>query len=248
MSLVLHNLGLRAGVHGPMLCSGLNTSIEPGQRWVLLGPNGSGKSTLLATVAGLLAPAQGHITLHGRALDAWPLEALARERAWCPPHWSDPFPATVAETVQLAQRQADLAALHALLERFDIATLARADVRTLSAGERQRVALASAWWQGAALLMLDEPTSHLDLAHQELLLRRLVEHEGSVITSLHDLNLAWRVATHAVLFDGHGGVHAGSRQDMMTPDLLAQAFGVPVAWVDVCGQRRLWVGAMEQGA
>ncbi len=135
-----------------------------------------------------------------------------------------------------------------LLESFDIATLARADVRTLSAGERQRVALASAWWQGAALLMLDEPTSHLDLAHQELLLRRLAEHEGSVITSLHDLNLAWRVATHAVLFDGRGGVRAGSREDVMVPDLLAKAFGVPVAWVNVCGQRRLWVGAMEQGA
>jgi iron complex transport system ATP-binding protein len=243
--LALHDVGLRAGTHGRLLCRGLNAVVEPGQRWVLLGPNGAGKSTLLATLAGLLLPAQGTIALHGRALGEWPLAALARERAWCPPHWTDPFPATVAETVRLARRHDnddDAVALHRLLDRFDVAPLADADVRTLSGGERQRVALATAWWQGAPLLLLDEPTAHLDLSHQELLVERLQQHSGSVVASLHDLNLAWRVATHAVLLDGRGGVLVGTRDAVLTPERLGQAFSVPIAWVEVCGQRRLWVG------
>jgi iron complex transport system ATP-binding protein len=241
--LALHDVCLRAGTHGRVLCSGLSAVVEPGQRWVLLGPNGAGKSTLLATLAGLLLPAGGEITLHGRALDEWPLGELARERAWCPPHWTDPFPATVAETVRLARRDDDgAAALRLLLDQFDVAPLANADVRTLSGGERQRVALATAWWQGAPLLLLDEPTAHLDLAHQELLVQRLHEHGGSVVASLHDLNLAWRVATQAVLLDGRGGAVVGTRDEVLTPERLGHAFGVPIAWVEVCGQRRLWVG------
>lgn len=241
--LALHDVALRAGTRGRVLCSGLNAVVEPGQRWVLLGPNGAGKSTLLATLAGLLLPAQGTITLHGLALDEWPLAELARERAWCPPHWTDPFPATVAETVRLARQPADDAsALRALLDRFDVAPLAAADVRTLSGGERQRVALATAWWQGAPLLLLDEPTAHLDLSHQELLVARLLEHSGSVVASLHDLNLAWRVATHTVLLDGRGGAIVGTRDAVLTPERLGHAFAVPIAWVEVCGQRRLWVG------
>ena len=241
--LAMHDLSLRAGAHGRLLCSGLNAVVEPAQRWVLLGPNGAGKSTLLATLAGLLSPAQGEITLHGRVLDEWPLEALARERAWCPPHWTDPFPATVEETVRLArQRKGDDVALRTLLDQFDVASLAQADVRTLSGGERQRVALATAWWQGTPWLLLDEPTAHLDLSHQELLVQRLLEHVGSVVVSLHDLNLAWRVATHAVLLDGRGAAVAGSRDEVLTPERLGRAFDVPVAWVEVCGQRRLWVG------
>lgn len=255
-ALEVHGLGLRAGAHGRSLCSGLGFAVEPGQCWVLLGPNGAGKSTLLATLSGLLAPAQGGVSLHGRALDAWPLAELAAQRAWCAPHWHDPFPATAAQTVQLARPRAawwlgdaegdEPAALQALLHELDLATLADADVRTLSDGERQRVALAAAWWQRAPLLLLDEPASHLDLSHQQLLVRLLHEHArggGSVVASLHDLDLAWRVATHAVLLDGRGHATAGVRDAVLVPERLSAAFGVPVAWVEVCEERRFWVGA-----
>jgi iron complex transport system ATP-binding protein len=248
----LDGVGLRAGEQGRWLCRGLQAQIEPGHRWVLLGPNGAGKSTLLAALAGLALPAQGQISLHGQTLAAWPPKALAGERAWCPPHWSDPFPATVAETVGLARDDAaDSAQLTTQLQAFDVHALAQADVRTLSGGERQRVALAAAWWQGAPALLLDEPTAHLDLAHQEMLLARLWAHTGdgvgSAVVSLHDLNLAWRLATHAVVFDGRGSAAAGPRDEVITPERLSGAFGVPVAWVQVCGQRRLWVGSMALG-
>ena len=258
MSLSVRGLTLRAGPRGRVLCSGLDFAVEHGQRWVLLGPNGAGKSTLLAALAGLITPAEGQVLLDSRALAGWPLDALARERAWCPAQWSDPFPATVAETVRLARPQApwwlstasdnDADALQRLLSSFDLAHLAQADVRTLSGGERQRVALAAAWWQSAPRLLLDEPSAQLDLAHQELLLARLLERDGSVVASLHDLNLAWRLATHAVLLDGRGNATAGERASVMQPERLATAFGVPIAWVEVCGQQRLWVGPMDRAA
>ncbi len=258
--LSMQSLVLRAGAGDRVLCSELSAEVGAGERWVLLGPNGAGKSTLLATLAGLMKPAQGAVLLHGRDLAEWPLAELSRERAWCAPHWSDPFPASVLETVGLARPRAawwtgeagDAAlaqAMQALLARFDIGALAQTDVRRLSDGERQRVALAAAWWQGAPLLLLDEPASHLDLAHRQLLVQRLREHSqggGSVVASLHDLDLAWQVATHAVLLDGRGGAQAGSRDEVLRPERLSAVFEVPVAWVEACGERRFWVG--ERGA
>jgi iron complex transport system ATP-binding protein len=252
--LAVEDLTLRAGGTGRVLCSGLSFAIAAHQCWVLLGPNGAGKSTLLATLAGLMPPPQGDVRLGARLLGQWPLGALARERAWCPPHWIDPFPASVAETVGLARVDGDAPnaqALHALLQQLDIAALADADVRTLSGGERQRVALAAAWWQGAPLLLLDEPASHLDLSHREHLVALLHSHlqgGGSAVVSVHDLDLAWRIATHAVLLDGQGGAAAGPRDAVLEPERMSAAFGVPVSWVEVCGQRRFWIGARPEAA
>jgi iron complex transport system ATP-binding protein len=252
--LAVEALTLRAGGTGRVLCSGLSFAIAAHQCWVLLGPNGAGKSTLLATLAGLMLPPQGDVRLGARSLGQWPLGALARERAWCPPHWIDPFPASVAETVSLARVDGDAPnaqTLHALLQQLDIAALVDADVRTLSGGERQRVALAAAWWQGAPLLLLDEPASHLDLSHREQLVALLRSHlqgGGSAVVSVHDLDFAWRIATHAVLLDGRGGAAAGARDAVMEPERLATAFAVPVSWVEVCGQRRFWIGARPEAA
>ncbi len=244
-TLHISGLRLRAGGVGRVLCEGLGFDVQAGERWVLLGPNGAGKSTLLACLAGLLQPAAASVTLNGRALNDWPAPTLARERAWCPPYWNDPFPATAWETIQLARdHAASQTERAALLQRWDITHLADHDVRTLSGGERQRVALATACWQGAPLLLLDEPTAHLDLAHQHGLVQTLHAWSaagGAVVTSLHDLNIAWQTATHAVLLDGRGVAWTGTREDVITPEHLALAFGVAVSWVEVCGERRLWV-------
>jgi iron complex transport system ATP-binding protein len=122
-------------------------------------------------------------------------------------------------------------------------------VRQLSGGERQRVAVATALLQGAPLLLLDEPASHLDLAHQQLLVDVLKRHAasgGALVASLHDINLAWDLASHAVLIDGRGAVHAGPRDAVMCSPLLAAAFGVAVDQVEVCGQKRFWVGPLRK--
>jgi iron complex transport system ATP-binding protein len=107
------------------------------------------------------------------------------------------------------------------------------------------VAVATALLQDTPLLLMDEPASHLDLAHQQTLvetLARCAQHGRAVVASLHDMNLAWDLATHAVVLDGRGGAVAGTRDVVMTPQRLSQAFGVTVDRVEVCGLSRFWVG------
>lgn len=252
----LRAVGLRAGgdAHGRVLFESLDATVNAGERWAVLGPNGSGKSSLLAAMAGVFHIASGELRLQGRPLAQWRPESLADWRAWCPQFWSDPFPSTVAETAAIAMRRGawwstardDDGAVAGTLAELDLASFASTDVRQLSGGERQRVAVATAFLQGAQLMLLDEPVSHLDLAHQGMLLRALMarsERGQAVVASLHDINLAWDLATHAVLLDGRGGARAGIREEVMTPPALSRAFGVPIDRVEVCGQTRFWVGS-----
>ena len=254
----VEGLSLRAGgsPRGRVLFEGLGFSVHAGQRWVVLGPNGAGKSSLIGALAGVFPAAAGHVLLQGRALAQWRASALADWRAWCPQFWSDPFPSTVEETARIAMRRGawwqvgddDTEAMTQTLKKLDLASLAHADVRQLSGGERQRVAVASALLQDTPLLLLDEPASHLDLAHQQTLLRLLIDRSAdgrALVASLHDINLAWDLATHAVLLDGHAQVAAGPRADVMTPSHLSSAFGVGIDRVEVCGQTRFWVGPLR---
>ena len=252
--LSVRGLSLRAGglVAARRLFDDLSFDVNPGERWVLLGPNGAGKSSLLAALAGIFPVAGGSVAVDGIALAEWRPAALAERRAWCPQFWSDPFPATVLDTAQLARRRGGWSQLpsavdaqtRALLMRLELDALAGADVRTLSGGERQRVAIATALLQGAPLQLLDEPASHLDLSHQQALLRLLGEHAeaGAVVASLHDLNLAAELASHVVLLDGRGGVLAGPREAVMRTERLGAAFGVAIESLVVGGRSRFWHG------
>ena len=252
LPIAIESLVLRAGgfADGRILIRDFSLRIAPGERWVVLGPNGAGKSTLLAALAGLTVPAAGRITLGDRALNEWPPGVLARERAWCPQFWLDPFPLSVWESVACA-----VLATHpeldgddsrrwaqASLEQLDVAHLSQKDVRALSGGERQRVALATACAQAAPILLLDEPTAHLDWGHQvalQLWLKRWTSGasatetetsaaKGTAIVAVHDLNLAWTLATHALLLDGNGGACFGPREDVLTASTLQAAYGVRV--------------------
>jgi iron complex transport system ATP-binding protein len=232
------------------LFRGLDLRVRAGERWVVIGPNGAGKSSLLAALAGVFPRVAGEVRIDAMPLADWRPDALAARRAWSPQFWSDPFPATVAETAALARRRgpawADALPAHdptvrAVLARLELGPLADADVRSLSGGERQRVALATALLQGAPLLLLDEPASHLDPAHQRLLVEVLAAHAatgGSVIASLHDLNLAWDLGRHCVVLDGRGGAVAGTRAEVMTADRLSDVFGVRFETLEVHGARR----------
>ncbi|HEX6707988.1 MAG TPA: ABC transporter ATP-binding protein [Albitalea sp.] len=253
--LELSGVALRAGgqPRGRRLFSDLGFAVQAGERWVVLGPNGAGKSSLLAAIAGVFPVDAGRVALQGRPLPQWHAPALADWRAWCPQFWIDPFPATVRETAAIARRRGawwsanggDVdPGLEKVLAELQLAPLADADVRLLSGGERQRVAVATALLQDAPLLLLDEPASHLDLAHQQVLLDILVRwsaQDRAVVASLHDINLAWDLATHAVLLDGRGAALAGTREAVMTPSALSRAFEVAVDRVEVCGQTRFWV-------
>jgi iron complex transport system ATP-binding protein len=257
LPLTFDGVSLRAGgrADGRLLCRQLNLQAAPGERWVLLGPNGAGKSTLLIATAGLVAPSEGSILFGDRPLATWRAEELARARAWCPQFWMDPFPVTAWETVacavlatqpQLSSATAEEVARDWLRE-IDAAAFADHDVRKLSGGERQRVALATAFAQGAPSLLLDEPTSHLDWPHQGLLLDLLKQWsatQGTVLAALHDVNLAWQLATHALLLDGKGGTISGSRETVLTGEAIGAAYGVPVRVLDD-GDSRLFRVRLE---
>ena len=255
VGLRLHAGGL---VRGRDLFGTLDLRIGSGQRWVVIGPNGAGKSSLLAAIAGIFPLAAGQVRIDGRALAAWSPDALAGRRAWSPQFWSDPFPATVRETAVLARDRGswwraaddsgDTAAIDRLLQRLDLDRLADIDVRALSGGERQRVAIATALLQEAPLLLLDEPASHLDPAHQRLLLALLSDHArqgGSVLASLHDLNLAWDLADHCIVLDGKGGAVAGPRDSVLTAERMSRVFEVAIESVELHGARRFVTGPEE---
>jgi len=205
--------------------------------------------------------ASGVVRVDGVALADWAPAALAERRAWSPQFWADPFPATVRETAALA-RGRDVRWRGALdprpdpevervLARLGLEALADHDVQTLSGGERQRVALATALLQDAPLLLLDEPASHLDLAHQRLLLDVLLAHAergGALVASLHDLDLGWDLASHVVLLDGTGGAIAGPRDAVLTADRLGAVFGVEIQAIEIGAARRFVVGAERREA
>ncbi|MBP0591382.1 ABC transporter ATP-binding protein [Paraburkholderia sp. LEh10] len=242
-SMHAHRLTLRAGSR--TLLEDFTHTFYPGEVWCIAGPNGAGKTTLIATLAGLLRPAHGHVELDGMRVNDWPLACLARRRSLMPQTSHDAFSASVLDIVLLNrfphlagwgwERDEDRAAAHAALDTLGLAGFASRDVLSLSGGERQRVALAAALCQDAPLLLLDEPLAHLDLHHQIECLDALsawTRGAGrTVMFSCHDLNLARRFATHALLLEGNGLAHAGPVRDVLTPALASRAFGYPLVLI-----------------
>ena len=239
---VIRLRGVTLEVGGRRRVEGLDLDIERGQRWVILGPNGAGKSTLLSVLAGLYCAECGDVQLAGRDFGRWQVEALAAARALVTDRWVDPFAVSALDTVLTARYRfgagdAD-GARRAVeeLEKLDCAVLADHDVRTLSRGERQRVALATALAQEAPLLLLDEPTSHQDPRHQQLVLRRLASIDGcTLVASMHDVNAARRLATHVLLLTGAGRWEAGEMQRVLTAERLATLFGTPFVAINTPG-------------
>lgn len=233
-------LTLRAGTR--TLLDAFTHTFYAGEIWCIAGPNGAGKTTLLSTLAGLLRPAAGHVELDGVLVSDWPPLPLAQRRALMPQSAPDAFSASVLDIVLLNrfphlsgwgwEREADREAAMAALNLLDLAAFAARDVLSLSGGERQRVELAAVLCQDAPLLLLDEPLSHLDLHHQIDCLEALAawtrEPRRTVMFSCHDLNLARRFATHALLLDGEGGAYAGPVRDVLTPTRASRALGYPL--------------------
>jgi len=242
-------LTLRAGAR--TLVEGLDWQVGAGECWSIIGRNGAGKSTLMRTLAGLRAPDGGAVELDGRPLAAWPLEELARRRAYLAQSRHDAFAYSVLETVLAARHpyhgqrywdgSDDHAAALQALAAMEVDGLAARDVRTLSGGERQRVAIAALLAQDTPLLLLDEPANALDLAHQVqvmgLLARLCREQDKTVVMIGHDLTLAHGISTHALLLMGDGRWHAGPVADAMRAARLSDYLGHPIETIDHGGRR-----------
>jgi len=235
----------RANFLGPV-----TLSVSPGDCWSIVGPNGAGKTTLLRLMAGLIRPSGGDVLLGGHALHALPSRERARRLAMVPQSVTHDLDLTARELVLLgryphrAYNLFESAADERIAERAMTVTqtLEFADRRmdTLSGGEAQRVHLAAALAQEPTVLLLDEPTSSLDLRHQlgihSLLRRRAADDALAVVVVTHDVNLALRFSTHVLLLSGGEVAAAGSPSDVLRPDRLTEVYGVEM--VTLGGARR----------
>lgn len=244
---MLQTEGLTLSRGSRALLSGLDWEARGGELWCLLGPNGVGKTTLLHALAGVL-PASG-VLLDNRALNVWENHELALVRGFMPQHVHDAFSASVLDTVLLGRHphlgrwdwesDEDVQLARAALAAVGMEHFAERDVLTLSGGERQRVSLAMLLAQAPSVMLLDEPGSHQDLQHQVTifsLLRSLADSGRLLLTAVHDINLAARFGTHALLLDGLGGAEAGPIGEMLTPERLSRIFHHPVRRIDDNGK------------
>jgi len=223
----------------------VSLALAEGERIALVGPNGAGKSTLLRVLAGTLHPTAGRVELGGTPIEQLDRAQIARRLAVVPQQTALPFAMRVEEVVALGRlpheallrgtRPADRAAVAAAIDRVGLGHLLGRDARELSLGERQLVLLALAVAQAAPVLLLDEPTVHLDLRHQVEameLLRDLNERDGTALVAvLHDLGLAAHFFPRLVVIE-HGRIVAdGSPADVLTDERIRDVFGVEPALV-----------------
>jgi len=220
----------------------INLSIGAGEMVGLLGPNGSGKTTLIKLVSGILKPTQGGIRLDGSDLSHLSRKSIARSIAVVPQHFHIAFAFTTTEIVTLGrtpflrafagETEADRQLVADALGRIGIRGLAKRPFDGLSGGERQKVILAMALAQQPKLLLLDEPTVHLDIAHQVEILelvRSLNAEQGiTVVAAMHDLNLASLYFDRLVLLKEGRVVADGTPAQVLTGDRIREVFSASV--------------------
>lgn len=219
--------------------AGVDLTLRPGELALLAGRNGAGKSTLLRVAVGAQRPDAGTVLLDGRPVLAWEPKARARRAAYVPQEADVPFEFTGRELVTMGRhphrgrfdplRAEDVAAVGRALAAVDGTEFADRPVTTLSGGELRRIAVARALASEAPLLLLDEPSSNLDLEHAlalAALLRRLAGTGRGLLVASHDVNLLAPFAHRAVLLH-EGRVHAdGPPEEVLSPAHMAAVFGV----------------------
>ena len=239
---LLETRALAVHAAGRTLVEGLDWRVNPGERWCVIGRNGAGKSLVLRALAGLGVPRRaGEVLWQGRAQQAWPVGDAATLRSLMPQQAQDRFALSGERTLALSEvaSAASRQRMGELLSALDIAALAARRADQLSGGERQRVALAQCAMQGAALMLLDEPVSFQDPAHQQVVGRWLVDAvpagtgSRAWIASAHDPGWIGRVATHVLALFGDGPWQAGPVDQILSAPVLERTYGC--AWRRVDG-------------
>lgn len=246
MSAQLEFQQVSLGYPGREVLTDISLELAIGEVCAVVGPNGTGKSTLIKAASGVLAPAAGRILVQGADVQALRPDDRARRIGVVPQATHVP-PALTAEQVVLMGRTPHLGWLERegehdyqlsrqAMQRTGTLDLAERRMGELSGGERQRVLVARALAQNPAVLLLDEPTAHLDLRHQDQTLSLVVslarEHNLSVLIALHDLNLVARYSDRVGLLSNGGFVRIGEPRHVLDPELLATAYGVAIHVMD----------------
>ncbi|WP_207950063.1 ABC transporter ATP-binding protein [Nocardioides ochotonae] len=231
---------LTTGYAGREILHGVDLEIPDGLMTVIVGPNACGKSTLLRSLARMLAPTGGEVLLDGTAIDRLPAKEVARRLGLLPQSATAPSGMSVADLVARGRyphqglwrqwSREDERAVEDAMRAADVADLRDRAVDELSGGQRQRVWLALALAQETPLLLLDEPTTYLDIAHQVEVLelaRRLRREGRTVVAVLHELHLAFRYAEHLVVMRDGAVVATGDPREVVTAALVEEVYDLP---------------------
>lgn len=238
--------GLTLGYGEKAIARDLTVEIPDNKFTVIIGPNACGKSTLLRALSRLLAPTAGSVVLDGKSIEKYSTKEVAKILGLLPQTSIPPEDIWVAELVSRGRyphqqflrqwSQADEDAVAAAMVATGVAHLAGERVDRLSGGQRQRVWVALVLAQDTPLVLLDEPTTYLDIAFQVELLdlcRRLQREENrTVVAVLHDLNQACRYADHIIAMRAGEVIAAGAPADVVTADLVAGVFGLACRIID----------------
>lgn len=235
--LKISDAGMR--IDGRQLVDGVSFEVARGAVTALVGPNGSGKSTILRLLAGLWAPTVGAVELDGGPMLKLSRRAVAKLVSFVPQDTGIDFGFSVREVVEMGRHPHrgrfesfeanDRASVQRALELADVEYLADRAVNELSGGERQRVLIARSLATETEILLLDEPTSNLDIDHGLevlTLLRRLADSGRSVVVALHDLNAVMRFADQAIVLDNGRVSGTGPPADVLTAATVESVFGV----------------------
>jgi len=228
-----------AGYDGQAVISDVSLDVHTGDIVGLLGPNGVGKSTLLKCAVGLLNPLGGTISICDRPVRSFDRNELARNVGYVPQKEPTNFPRTVFQAVLMGRKphfgqrpqQHDRQIVATLLNRLDLADLAMRDVNSLSGGQHQKVILARVLAQEPRALILDEPTSDLDIRHEVevlSLLRQEAPNGLAILHAMHDLTLALRYSDWLVLLDD-GGIHTQGPPESLEAEAISEVYGTDVS-------------------
>jgi ABC-type cobalamin/Fe3+-siderophores transport system ATPase subunit len=232
--------GITIGYDRRVISRELSVDIPDGSFTVIVGPNACGKSTLLRALSKLITPSAGQVVLDGRSISSYKAREVARVLGLLPQTSIAPDGITVADLVARGRHphqgfmrqwsQADEVAVVAAMEATGVTELSARHVDELSGGQRQRVWVAMVLAQQTPLMLLDEPTTFLDIAHQiELmeLFTDLNEQGTTLVAVLHDLNQAARYATHLIAMKDGSVVAQGAPSEIVTASLVEEVFGLP---------------------
>ena len=230
---------IRVGYGNRVIIDDLSVTIPAGELTVIVGPNACGKSTLLRALARMLPVTAGRVVLNGTPIKQLASKAIARQLGLLPQSPNAPDGIIVADLVARGRyphqgvlkqwSDADAAAVKQAMQRARVDELADRPVAELSGGQRQRVWIAMTLAQDTPILLLDEPTTYLDISHQVEVLRlaRQLQREGrTVVVVLHELNLAFRYATNLIVMRDGAIVAEGAVNDVVTAELVHEVYGL----------------------
>jgi iron complex transport system ATP-binding protein len=218
----------------------LTLAVQPNSFWAIVGPNGSGKSTFLSLLSGRLKPDQGRVLIDGNAVAGLSSRQRAKKMSLVQQEFVPTFGYTVLETVMMArytrqknmlfESEGDRQAAHLALKATDTLDFAERSLAQLSGGERQRVFIARALAQETPILLLDEPTSHLDLKHQvkifDLLKQMQCQQGKTILLVTHDINLAVQYCDRVLLLGANETFFEGQPEQVLESGRIESIFGV----------------------